>query len=93
VYVFDDTNNLVKIYIDGTEVVSEAETHTPATTSGDLTFGAVDKSIIIQEFEGFMDDVRLYNRVLSPTEVTELYEGTSKIQICKPSVGWTNWGE
>lgn len=53
-------------------------------------------------FDGTIDDVRLYNRVIAASEIQDLYsEGCpggpiKKIQVCHDQSGsyeWTNWGE
>ncbi len=66
--VFDDTNNLYKIYIDGIEVLSEAETYTPVTNSGNLHIGA-SPLWSGQEFDGQIDEVKIWNYPLTPQQI------------------------
>jgi prepilin-type N-terminal cleavage/methylation domain-containing protein len=65
-----DGSNL-KIYKNGIVVASATGIATPA---GDtvLYIGAYQASNL---FQGYMDNVRLYNRALNPTEVAGLYSG------------------
>jgi len=68
--VYDDKNNIMKLYVDGIE---------QGTTNADLAaFNAPGSSFKIgtiinsNYFNGLMDDVCLYNRALLPAEIEEL---------------------
>ena len=67
---FDDANNEVKIYVDGLKDQTY-ETKASLTPNDDpLLIGANwEKS---KFWDGLLDDVRIYNRVLSDSEVTDL---------------------
>jgi len=62
------------IYIDGVSKVTSTPTIGPQTTNsfqiGALQSGSATQSLL---FSGSIDDVRVYNRALSSTEVTQLY--------------------
>lgn len=67
----------VKLYVNG---VASASTPTGALQTGtlqagntDLYFGGRPASPLTLEYNGGMDDVRIYNRALSATEVAQLY--------------------
>lgn len=73
--VYDYTAGAVKIYVDGvlrTTTLLTAGT-TLQTDTGDITFGWDDGITGTRYFDGLIDDVRLYNRVLSDNEVEVLY--------------------
>ena len=74
VIVFDTTGGYV--YVDGARSGSvKAWTGTPGadTSSQNLQIGAYSGSASTQYFGGSVDDVRIYNRILSATEVVQLY--------------------
>ena len=53
-------------------LVNTCNTGTPASTISDLFFGAI--SVGPQSFfNGLLDDIRIYNRAITPSEVTTLY--------------------
>ncbi len=59
--------NTRKIYIGGQEDVSDTYSEAITTTGLPLTITSVD-----WPFDGLIDDVRLYNRALSPEEIAQL---------------------
>ncbi len=71
VATFDDSANNVKIYINGVEELDESETNSP-TASNDTT--KIGGGWTNEVWDGFLDDVRIYDRVLSAAEVKRLYE-------------------
>jgi hypothetical protein len=71
VFVLDSDNNEIKIYIDGSDTLLTYNS-ADLTNIGEMRLGQSDES-----FKGLMDDVRIYNRVLTQTEITELYEMTT----------------
>lgn len=62
----------VKTYLDGVEIDSRAQTVTPDTTVYPLRIGE-NASGSSRAFPGALDDARVYNRTLSGTEITALY--------------------
>ena len=64
-------NNVMKIYINGTEVSSKTTTVTPSTNNLPLLIGTAQQKNAY--FKGKIDDVRIYNRALSVTEIEALY--------------------
>ncbi|MCH6201975.1 T9SS type A sorting domain-containing protein, partial [Aquiflexum sp. LQ15W] len=65
---FDGSNS--KIFINGVEDISVSYApFTIGTTSGNLVIGALGT---IQRFNGAIDDLRLYGRSLSPSEISSL---------------------
>lgn len=59
------------IYINGVENNHTDDAFTVNNSSSTLQFGLL--STVTDPFDGQMDDIRIYNRALSPTEVLELY--------------------
>jgi Concanavalin A-like lectin/glucanases superfamily len=76
---YDGSNTAagIKIYVDGVSQTVSAGTD---TLSGSITVGAdlkigTDVPADNDAFTGTIDDARVYNRALSPTEVATLYNG------------------
>lgn len=66
----------VKMYLNGTEVVSQANAGAPDTFStAMLMLGGSDNGLDL--FVGQLDEVRLYNRALTTTELATLRAGTA----------------
>lgn len=74
VYIFDESKLSMKMYIDGLEVGSVIASDYPGHGIGDLFLG---RTTIGDGYylNGSIDEVRIYNRVLSEIEIQELYEG------------------
>lgn len=75
VCVYDGTNVLA--YLNG--VYYGSKVYPAAVTSGPLYLSRYDAT---KYLNGSIDEVRIYNRALSPTEITELYQmGAKKFKI------------
>lgn len=105
VAVVDQSNNLLKAYVDGVEYT------TTQNTDGVLTFGNDEIAISVEKnwannavgsndqqyLEGVIDEMRVYSRALSVTEIQGLYTsgavvvgGTEKVAVKTGLVGhWT----
>ena len=78
VCTFDITNNSVLVYVNG---VLAPTTGTPAftnttwdnTDSGGIAIGHAPNGLAGNQFSGKLDDVRIYNRALSASEIKQLY--------------------
>jgi hypothetical protein len=68
--LYDNTNHSVKVYIDGYFASSYAELQSLPDDHIPLIIG--DENNHLSAFEGVIDDVRLYNRVLSEEEIRRL---------------------
>jgi fibronectin type 3 domain-containing protein len=74
----DDVNDRVTLYLDGVSYGSQVATLTPLDIdSGGLLLGQEQDTVgggfdTSQSFVGTMDEVRLYERVLSASEITDL---------------------
>ena len=70
VYDFDELKRC--LYVDGAEVAKDTDVVGGVGSDGGLYFGAGKILDAGSFFSGFIDDVRIYDRVLSAEEVTEL---------------------
>ena len=73
--VFTFSTGVLKGYVDGVQVPFLANTFTGTETLAQYLYGlnlATDSSMT-NSYIGSLDDVRLYNRALSPTDVAALY--------------------
>jgi len=57
----------LRLYVNGAEVASRAQTGSIATTTNPLQIGG--DSFFGQYFQGMIDEVRVYNRALTPAEI------------------------
>lgn len=85
VAVYSEPLGVFRIYINGVEVASGAPTagllqnsHEVSIGSRQLSSGAYDLN-----FNGKVDDVRIYGRALTPRDVTELY---NQAELIPPSI-------
>lgn len=70
---FDDTSNLVYVYIDGNIVVAAATIQSISYTQNPDSFiGKASSASTAYDFTGKLDDVRVYNRALTATEIKTL---------------------
>ena len=60
-----------KIYINGVEAASRAQTGTISVNINDLLIGQIQAGG--QAFQGSLDDVAIYNRALSANEILDIY--------------------
>jgi hypothetical protein len=74
-YVVDDTNNAQRFYVDGALATSSSYTESIVYTGlgTDTFFGRQGTGDTIYDFNGLMDDVRVYNVALSNSDVKSLY--------------------
>jgi len=67
---FNNTSDSVRVYLNGAEVKSWSTDRQPLTNSEDLYIG---RSQYGEYWDGRLDDVRIYNRVLSEDEISALH--------------------
>jgi hypothetical protein len=81
VVTYNDTANSIIFYIDGAPVADDGAASADSMLTDDLDFHIGSCCELGSTFfDGALDDVRLYNRALSPTEVQRLYKlGTVRI--------------
>jgi hypothetical protein len=68
---YNNANNRVCVYLNGAEVNNWSTNEEPITNTDDLYIG---RSQYAEYWDGKLDDVRIYNRVLDHTEIQALYE-------------------
>ena len=77
--VYDGTTQY--LYVDGLLKLSQARTYSIPNSSniriGGVANGTGDYCIALTHFVGAIDDVRIYNRAISASEVQQLYQGQS----------------
>ena len=71
----------VDLYVDGAPVPISQSGSRSGTAGDDAGQPAIIGNDVDHEFDGVLDDVRVYNRVLSATEVQQLYGCTSPANI------------
>ena len=80
---FSNNADQVVIYVDGSPFQSFATSLQPVTNAGAVWLG---RSALNDEYlHGRMDDARIYNRVLAPSEVQDIYAAS----LPEPSLGYT----
>ncbi len=72
-----EPNHTMKLYINGTLQVNTATINTGelANNTQPIYFGSGAYSGNEMNFKGWMDDIRIYSRALSSTEISALYNG------------------
>ncbi|HUD20551.1 MAG TPA: LamG-like jellyroll fold domain-containing protein [Candidatus Saccharimonadales bacterium] len=75
--VWTDSSGTAKLYIDGGLDATNFNYTRSSTTLNRTSIGAVLRSTASAFFTGSIDDVRMYNRVLSASEVADLAAGRS----------------
>lgn len=93
-FVFDNTNKKIQIYTDGVFSSETAITSTLSPQDSTIMFGRVKTSVLSQiitsNFKGAIDDIYIYNRPLTATEVKDLKdENFSTLGIPKTPKGNT----
>jgi hypothetical protein len=67
---FNNANNSVRVYLNGSEVNNWSPTEQPLTNTDDLYIGRTQSG---EYWDGKLDDVRIYNRTLDQAEIQALY--------------------
>lgn len=84
--VFDHTAQTLTIYINGTQITQVGSTVTSVpTATSDVNIGAREYSGFQDYFDGKIDDARIYNRALSSSDVTQLFNYTKPVATIIPT--------
>ena len=77
--IIDRKNHLMKIYVDGILKAEEIDSFSTFNNNdNDLIFGSSEEvHSAISPFKGRIDDLRIYNRILSEDEIKSLYNEVS----------------
>ena len=79
-YTFDDAGNVQKLYLDGVHVASVAETNSISYTLGANSYiGTHADGSTVHDYTGKIDDVRVYSRALTPSQIADLASDLSLI--------------
>jgi len=90
VAVHDDTANTVSLYVDGV-LKGTTSFNSPWKATGATTVGRAKwNGLPVDFFSGAIDDVHLYDRVLTPTEVTQLAADPSYLATVSATSGLVN---
>lgn len=76
--MFDDTNDKYALYVNGTLYASGTQTFTPQAAAT-MSFGTRTGST--EYWNGTLDEVYIYNRRMTATEVQELYNGAPALGV------------
>jgi hypothetical protein len=69
--VFDGPNDDMRFYLDATQKDSDSSIASSLPSPGGLAIGALDDNS--DNYDGDLDDIRLYDKALTDTEVSNLY--------------------
>jgi hypothetical protein len=75
---YDNTNKILKYYLNGTEIFNSNLEFIIANTPYNLTIGALT-SAATYYWNGKLDDIGIWNRVLTQEEITNLYNANQCI--------------
>jgi hypothetical protein len=78
---YDYTTGIISLYINGIKSVQKSMSFCIWDTNQYVEIGRHAGSYY---FDGAIDDIRIYNRTLSDSEVQQLYSGVSPLVIVKP---------
>ena len=73
VYSSDEVDTLISTYIDGVLLDETITTSSAGIFDSGLNFGAARNSQINRGFEGLIDEVAIWNRELSSSEISEVF--------------------
>ncbi len=74
--VYNDAEDRMFLHFDGTERMTSLSQSLPAVVGVDLSIGADDQGSVCF-FEGDIDDVAVFNRALTDSEIRSLFYGTA----------------
>ena len=83
--VFTIGGGFVKLYVNGVFNTSKVFNGVMPSSSSNLFFGKLPVGGYEYYLNGFLDDIGIWNRVLTATEITNLYNNTS-VSIANPPV-------
>lgn len=71
-YLLTKNGTNLKVYLDGAEIINETDIAADLNVEG-FNFKIGDENNLAADYNGQMDEVRVYNRALSPAEASQLY--------------------
>jgi len=86
VCVYNTSTSTIKTYINGTEIDTDSTTGSATAITSNLTIGRREGYNDLY-FDGTLDDIAIFDRALSDSEILELYQGGADIRITTDSAG------
>lgn len=83
--VRDDSAGLLRMYVNGVEESTAAAGGPPAASASNLNLGRRPDDT--RYFDGTLEDLRVYNRVLSPAEIEIMYQSRGRDKIFQGLLG------
>ena len=77
---YSSTDSVITIYVNDSIVHNSQAYGTITPSTADLFIGKRDSEQYPEYYKGTIDDIRVYNRALSKTEITALFEGMPCIE-------------
>src|SRR5207249_281636 len=68
-----DGTSLMSLYIDGQIAAQQITTGAMPVTADPLAIGNVPSGNILYQFDGLVDDIRIYGSGLAPSQIAQLY--------------------
>lgn len=81
--------SLVIYHLDGAAVANASRTL--STTGGNMTFGLRPDLAAGNYFDGYIDEVMLFNRSLSAAQINVLYRNQTSLIVSQETTGGDNW--
>ncbi len=69
--------SIIRLYVDGVEVNSTAKTGAISASATEITIGTYNADLTAGYFKGLIDEVDIYNRALSASEIQAIYNAGS----------------
>lgn len=79
---WDQPSGAVRIYVDGK--LETSDTYTSAAIQPNETFYIGDQPGNTEQVNGWLSDLRIYNRALSANEIYQLYDPATRWELYKP---------
>ncbi len=78
-FIITDSLDLTTVYVDGILIsnITSGDFNNCYAGSNEFLIGGENDPIENQYFTGSLDDIAIYNRALTPQEITALYQGSS----------------
>ena len=81
VYQFDDINDIQSIYVNGVFTASSVVTNSIGYDNQPWTFGMeYEGGTASFFFDGKIDDIGIWDRILTPTQILEVYNGATDLK-------------
>jgi hypothetical protein len=77
ILVFDNSNNVVNLYLDGVLISSVVNTSNPFNNGSNIKIGFWEA--FNNYFNGYIDDIKIYNTALTPSQVAAEYTSSSLV--------------